>query len=70
VVHLGVEEGFSPAKRAHPALIVDEYDDLVSRLSAAGVEIRPDDNIPGRRRCHVDDPVGNRIELIDGASAR
>jgi hypothetical protein len=37
----------------------------VARLSDAGVAIRPDDAIPGRRRCHVDDPVGNRVELID-----
>ncbi len=70
VLHLGVEEGFSPAKKAHPALVVDDYDDLVGRLSAFGVGLRPDESIPGRRRCHLDDPVGNRIELIDGASAR
>jgi hypothetical protein len=34
------------------------------------VDIRPDESIPGRRRCHIDDPVGNRLELIDGASPR
>jgi catechol 2,3-dioxygenase-like lactoylglutathione lyase family enzyme len=70
LVHLGVDPHFSPATKAHPALVVDEYDDLLTRLRAAKVEIRPDESIPERRRCHVDDPVGNRLELIDGASAR
>jgi catechol 2,3-dioxygenase-like lactoylglutathione lyase family enzyme len=70
VVHLGVDPHFTPATKAHPALVVDDYDDLLERLRAAKVEIRPDESIPGRRRCHVDDPVGNRLELIDGVSAR
>jgi catechol 2,3-dioxygenase-like lactoylglutathione lyase family enzyme len=66
VVHLGVDSHFVSATKAHPALVVDDYEGLVSRLRSAGITIRPDDTIPGRRRCHVDDPVGNRIELIDG----
>ena len=66
VLHLGVDAHFAPATKAHPALVVDDYAGLVSRLEDAGLTIRPDDTIPGRRRCHVDDPVGNRVELIDG----
>jgi catechol 2,3-dioxygenase-like lactoylglutathione lyase family enzyme len=66
VLHLGVDPHFAPATKAHPALVVDDYEGLVSRLTSAGIAIRPDDTIAGRRRCHVDDPVGNRIELIDG----
>jgi catechol 2,3-dioxygenase-like lactoylglutathione lyase family enzyme len=66
IVHLGVDPHFTPATKAHPALVVDDYDELVARLAEAGVASRPDDTIPGRRRCHVDDPVGNRVELIDG----
>ena len=65
IVHLGVDPHFAPATKAHPAFVVDDYEELVARLSDAGVAIRPDDTIPGRRRCHVDDPVGNRVELID-----
>jgi predicted enzyme related to lactoylglutathione lyase len=61
-----VDPHFAPATKAHPAFVVDDYEELVARLSDAGVAIRPDDTIPGRRRCHVDDPVGNRVELIDG----
>ena len=67
VIHLGVEVGFQPARKAHPALIVDDYDRLVARLATSGVEVRPDGEFPGRRRCYVDDPVGNRLELIDAA---
>ena len=64
-VHLGVEVDFRPAKKAHPALRCAHYDGLTAVLRAAGVEVRDDRNIPGTRRCHIFDPFGNRIELID-----
>jgi len=63
-LHLGVEADFRAAKKAHPALRCRDYEALTSRLRAAGVEVKPDDNIPGVRRCHVADPFGNRIEFI------
>jgi catechol 2,3-dioxygenase-like lactoylglutathione lyase family enzyme len=63
-VHLGVEEGFRPARKAHPAIAVRDLDGLVARLRAAGVEVRPGDGVPGMRQAYVDDPFGNRIELI------
>ena len=65
-LHLGVEKDFRAAKKAHPALVVRGLDELVAKLEAAKVPIRPDDEIPGVKRVHVDDPFGNRIELIDG----
>jgi catechol 2,3-dioxygenase-like lactoylglutathione lyase family enzyme len=68
VIHLGVDPTFLPATKAHPALVVDDYDDVLGRIEIANIQIRPDASIPGRRRCHVDDPVGNRIELIDAVS--
>jgi catechol 2,3-dioxygenase-like lactoylglutathione lyase family enzyme len=64
VIHLGVERDFLPAKKAHPALLIDNYDELLHTLANAGVVVRPDDSIPGTTRCHLDDPVGNRLELI------
>jgi catechol 2,3-dioxygenase-like lactoylglutathione lyase family enzyme len=64
-IHLGVEADFRPAKKAHPALTVRGYDALLEALARAGVTARPSDEIPGVRRCHVDDPFGNRIELIE-----
>jgi len=64
-LHLGVEADFGPAKKAHPALRCRDYRGLTSHLRAAGVEISDDESIPGVRRCHLSDPFGNRIELID-----
>ncbi|HZR66185.1 MAG TPA: VOC family protein [Terriglobales bacterium] len=69
-IHLGVEKEFRPAKKAHPALKCAGYEDLVARLRREGIEVVEPDDIPGVRRCHVHDSFGNRIELIDGDSAR
>jgi catechol 2,3-dioxygenase-like lactoylglutathione lyase family enzyme len=63
-IHLGVEPDFRPAKKAHPALRCRDYEALIAQLRQAGVDIVPDDNNPGVRRCYVHDPFGNRIELI------
>lgn len=65
-LHLGVEAEFTPAKKAHPALVVDGIDDLSARLDAAGITPRWEEDRPGMRHCYVDDPFGNRIELIAG----
>jgi len=63
-VHLGVEEDFRPARKAHPALVVRELGVLEAALAAAGVAVRANpDREPGRG-AYVDDPFGNRIELI------
>ena len=64
-LHLGVEDDFHPARKAHPALVVEDLDGLCASLAAAGHEVRFDDVVPGPRRCYVDDPFGNRIELIE-----
>jgi catechol 2,3-dioxygenase-like lactoylglutathione lyase family enzyme len=63
-LHVGVEEGFVAAGKAHPAFAVSAYDELVARLRAAGVAVTDDDSIPGVRRCYVADPWQNRIELV------
>ena len=64
-VHLGAEEGFRPARKAHPALVVRDLTALARHLEVAGVEVRWSDELPGVARCYVDDPFGNRIELIE-----
>ncbi|MHB1988400.1 MAG: VOC family protein [Acidimicrobiales bacterium] len=69
-VHLGVENGYRPARKAHPALVVAALDDLVGAAEQAGIPVRWDDEIPGVRRCYLDDPFGNRIELIDEAAGQ
>ncbi len=63
-VHIGVEEDFRPAKKAHPALRCTDYDGLIAKLRAAGVEVAEPEDIPEVRRCHMHDPFGNRIELV------
>ncbi|MCU1392500.1 MAG: hypothetical protein JWM34_928 [Ilumatobacteraceae bacterium] len=68
-LHLGVEAEFIPARKAHPALVVAGLGALVERLESAGVAVRWSDEIPQVRRCHIDDPFGNRIELVDGGPA-
>jgi catechol 2,3-dioxygenase-like lactoylglutathione lyase family enzyme len=61
-IHVGVEADFVPARKAHPALLVADLHDVVARTGLAATW---SDEIPGTLRCHVDDPFGNRIELID-----
>ena len=64
LLHLGVEEPFTPARKAHPALLVDDLDGLEAALSAAGRAcVRADNEIPGIRRFHTHDPFGNRVEF-------
>jgi hypothetical protein len=63
-VHLGVENDFRPAKKAHPAFRCRNYEFCVSYLRATGINVSQVDDIPGVRRCHIHDPFGNRIELI------
>ena len=64
-IHLGVEDDFRPAKKAHPALRCANYAELTSRLHQAGIEIIPDNALPGTTRCYIHDCFGNRIELIE-----
>jgi catechol 2,3-dioxygenase-like lactoylglutathione lyase family enzyme len=64
-VHLGVEDGFRPAQKAHPAFLVDGLDTLRARLDAAGYRIDEDAQLEGFHRCYVRDPFGNRIELLE-----
>jgi catechol 2,3-dioxygenase-like lactoylglutathione lyase family enzyme len=67
-LHLGVEEPFLPARKAHPGIRLAGYEAFVSKLAQAGVTVKPDSSVPGMRRAFVDDPFGNRVELVDGES--
>jgi RimJ/RimL family protein N-acetyltransferase/catechol 2,3-dioxygenase-like lactoylglutathione lyase family enzyme len=57
-VHLGVDPDFHPARKAHPALVLDDLPAALARLRAGGVEVREGDGV------YVSDPFGNRIELL------
>lgn len=63
-IHLGVEDEFRPAKKAHPGLVVSNLNELVELLRDSGYEVIYDRNMPGVERAFTHDPFGNRIELI------
>lgn len=63
-LHLGVEVDFRPARKAHPALLVDDLPALVETLRSGGFEVSRDQPLDGFDRCYVDDPFGNRIEMM------
>jgi catechol 2,3-dioxygenase-like lactoylglutathione lyase family enzyme len=71
-LHVGVEDPFAPARKAHPALRVaaGDLEALAERLAAAGCEVRWDDALPGARRFYAADPWGNRLELMAADPAR
>ena len=64
-VHLGVEEPFAPARKAHPGILVEGLRELADRLVAGGVEVTWDDEFPGHDRFYAHDPFGNRLELME-----
>ncbi len=63
-LHLGVEEDFRPARKAHPAFVVAGLAELEAALAGAGVPVRPNPDAPAGRGSYVDDPFGNRIEFV------
>lgn len=70
-LHVGVEEPFTPARKAHPALRVapSEIDTLAERLATAGAKVAWDQLLPGVRRFYTEDPWGNRVELLAADSS-
>lgn len=63
-LHLGVEDPFAPARKAHPAFLVDDLDAVQAALTAAGHACASGDGeIAGVRRFHTSDPFGNRLEF-------
>jgi len=63
-LHLGVEKDFRPARKAHPALIVEDLNSLVTLLRQHGYAVTSAEKLSDLERVHVHDPFGNRIELI------
>ena len=64
-VHLGVEADFRPARKAHPGFLVADLAGLLARCRAAGCSVTEDRSMPELYRAFVDDPFGNRIELLE-----
>ena len=66
-IHVGVEEGFTPARKAHPALLVDDVEAVAARVAACDFAVRWDDAFPGYRRFYSADGHGNRVEVLSVA---
>jgi catechol 2,3-dioxygenase-like lactoylglutathione lyase family enzyme len=67
-IHLGVEADFRPARKAHPAFLVEDLATLRSKIEYAGYAVKTDEPLEGYERIYVDDPFGNRIELMEAIS--
>ena len=66
-IHVGADADFVAARKAHPALV---RRDLRGFIERTGLDATWNDEIADVVRCHVDDPFGNRIELIDAGGVR
>ncbi|MGV3466709.1 MAG: glyoxalase [Heyndrickxia sp.] len=64
-IHIGVEEDFKAAKKAHPGLVVSNIADLKKTLKLHQLTWKEEPPIEGRERMHVTDPFGNRMEFIE-----
>ena len=69
-VHLGVDPDFRPARKAHAGLLVSGLEELIAELRRAGYAVTTDEPLEGYLRVYVDDPFGNRLELMEPRSAR
>jgi catechol 2,3-dioxygenase-like lactoylglutathione lyase family enzyme len=69
-LHVGVEDRFAPARKAHPAFVVDRLDEVAERLRGLGFEVDESqrDSFPGHVRLHAFDAHGNRVEVLAGTS--
>lgn len=63
-IHLGVERGFMPAQKAHPAFLVDDLPSFLKILADHATPSRQDEPLVGYLRAYINDPFGNRIELM------
>lgn len=68
-IHLGIESAFVPARKAHPALVVADLAGARTLLLSAGVPVEDDNVLTGVDRCYINDPFGNRLELIAASGA-
>jgi hypothetical protein len=64
-IHIGIEDSFVPAKKAHPAFEVQNLRELKAKLTEKKVSFLEDDQLPGANRIFIMDPFGNRIELLE-----
>ena len=68
-IHLDVDPDFHPARRAHPALLVEGLRGFADALRDRGYDVQEDERLEGYYRIYVHDPFGNRIELMEPMAA-
>lgn len=64
-LHIGVEEDFNPARKAHPAFYIEYLQYLRDHLEKHDVQVKTDNRLPGYRRFYATDPFGNRLEFLE-----
>jgi catechol 2,3-dioxygenase-like lactoylglutathione lyase family enzyme len=64
-LHLGVEDEFRPARKAHPAILVQGIKDLREILTSHGLVPTDDESLTGFCRFYIADPFGNRLEFLE-----
>ena len=64
-VHLGVEDDFVPARKAHPGIVVNNLRALAAHLDEAEIHVTWDAEFPGHDRFYASDPFGNRLEFLE-----
>lgn len=67
-LHIGVQDDFKPATKAHPAFLVHNASDIKKDLESKDIEIIYGDELEGANRFYIYDPFGNRIEIIEWLS--
>src|SRR5690606_18327539 len=68
-LHLACDEDFQPVRRGHPALVVDDIDEMAARCAKGGHAVSWDFRYPGVRRFYVRDSFENRIEIMQRGEA-
>ena len=68
-LHIGVDEPFRPATKAHPAFAVRDIEALFGALQKAGIKCLWDEALGNIRRFYANDPWGNRLEFTEPTSA-
>ncbi|KKD40998.1 VOC family protein [Bacillus sp. FSL L8-0167] len=64
-LHIGIQEHFQAAKKAHPAFLVRSLSELKEALLKYHIRISEDEPLEGANRFYVEDPFGNRIEFLE-----
>ena len=64
-LHLGVEDRFSPNKKAHPCFVSDDLDGLADVIQHSALPVIWDDGLAPVRRFYSEDCFGNRLEFVD-----